>query len=239
MFFDVNSLLRKARNFVVFHQSRAATRRELKISVILSGALRAESNLEGVHREAWRHLLPSRDLVGSPPKPSGDTPRECENGEKAPPLRIRTPTTAGELYRRFHGIPARSRFAARGKTLRRAQRADFDCSASLRAQDDTDLWLCVPAPLRSALRMTQIFGFACLLRFAPRGGITQTPTFTQGGLTHGFWEKAVGQRSGYTKSRAEARSALSFGKLPRISQPRGERPHSYPECRCFHPPHTS
>ena len=43
--------------------------------VILSGALRAESNLEGVHREAWRHLLPSRDLAGSPPKPSGDTPR--------------------------------------------------------------------------------------------------------------------------------------------------------------------
>ena len=50
----------------------------LKICVILSGALCAESNLEGVHREAWRHLLPSRDLVGSPPKPSGDTPREWE-----------------------------------------------------------------------------------------------------------------------------------------------------------------
>ena len=52
---------------------RAST---LKICVILSGALCAESNLEGMHREAWRHLLPSRDLAGSPPKPSGDTPRE-------------------------------------------------------------------------------------------------------------------------------------------------------------------
>ena len=39
------------------------------------------------------------------------------------------------------------------------------------------------APLRCALRMTQSFGFARLLRFAARGGMTQPPTFTQGGLT--------------------------------------------------------
>ena len=58
--------------------------------------------------------LPPVAYGSRPPIPEGGYGNLCF-WEK--PKRIRTPSTAGAPHRHFHGTPARSRFAARGKTL--------------------------------------------------------------------------------------------------------------------------